>query len=73
VTINGATVTNDATVSILYYRPGSESWWDLLGALDLRIGLGKSPIFGNWTLPVLVLAFLLMTVGVIRVLIRELR
>jgi hypothetical protein len=73
VTINGATVTNDATVSILYYRPGSESWWDLLGALDVRIGLGKSPIFGNWTLPVIVLAFLLMTLGVIRVLIRELR
>ena len=43
-------------VVILYYRPGSESWWQLLGALDLRFGLGKSTIFGDWTLPVIVLA-----------------
>jgi hypothetical protein len=73
VTINGATVTNDGTVSILYYRPGSESWWDLLGALDLRFGLGKSPFFGRWTLPVLALVVLALWVGVARVLIRELR
>jgi hypothetical protein len=73
VTIDGATVTNDATISILYYRPGSESWWQLLGALDQRFGLGKSPIFGTWTLPVIALAMIALWVGLARVLFRELR
>jgi hypothetical protein len=59
--------------SFLYYRPGRETWWQLLGALDERIGLGKSPIFGNWTLPVLALAMLALWAGVVRVLLRELR
>jgi len=58
--------------TILYYRPGTETWWSLLGAIDLRIGLGKSPMFGNWTLPVLILAALGLWIAVVRVLVREL-
>jgi hypothetical protein len=73
-----AGTTIDGTVqgsspSILYYRPGRESWWQLLGALDRRFGLGKSPIFGNWTLPAVVLAALLLWLGVVRLLVRELK
>ena len=60
-------------VAILFYRPGRESWWQLLGALDLRFGLGKSPIFGDWTLPVIAVAAFALWFGVARVLIRELK
>jgi hypothetical protein len=70
-TIDG--VAQPVRVSILFYRPGSESWWSLLGALDLRLGLGKSPMFGDWTLPVLVLAMLALWFAVGRLLWRELR
>lgn len=70
-TVDG--VAQTARPSILYYRPGSESWWQLLGALDFRFGLGKSPIFGDWTLPLLVLAMAALGLGVVRLLVRELR
>jgi hypothetical protein len=70
-TIDG--VAQPVRLSILFYRPGSETWWSLLGALDLRLGLGKSPMFGDWTLPVLVLAMLALWFGVGRLLWRELR
>jgi hypothetical protein len=70
-TIDG--VAQTARPAILYYRPGSESWWQLLTTLDFRFGLGKSPIFGDWTLPVLVLVALALGIAVVRVLIRELR
>jgi hypothetical protein len=70
-TIDGAAVP--VRVSILFYRPGRESWWSLLGTLDLRLGLGKSPIFGDWTLPVIFIAFLAMWFGAARLLWRELR
>jgi hypothetical protein len=70
-TVDG--VTMPTRVSMLFYRPGRSSWWSLLGALDLRLGLGKSPIFGAWTLPVIALVALALWFGVARVLIRELR
>ena len=53
------------------YRAGSESWWQLLGALDLRFGLGKWGFFGDWTLPAIALAALLLWFGVARVLVRD--
>jgi hypothetical protein len=59
--------------SILFYRPGRDSWWALLGVLDLRFGLGKSPIFGDWTLPVIFVAALALWIGVARLLLKELR
>lgn len=60
-------------LSILFYRPGRESWWSLLGVLDLRIGLGKSPMFGDWLLPAIVLVALALAFGVARLLLRELK
>ena len=59
-------------ISVLYRRPGRESWWQLLGTLDQRLGLGKSSIFGDWTFPVLALAMLAVWIAAIRVLLREL-
>ncbi len=59
-------------VGLLYLRSGSESWWQLLPVLDERIGLGKSPWFGDWTLPVLALLLLGVWVGTLRLLLREL-
>ena len=70
-TIDGA--AQSGRPAILFYRPGHESWWSLLGALDLRFGLGKSPIFGDWTLPVIALALLALWFAVGRLLWRELR
>jgi hypothetical protein len=70
-TINGAPQVGRP--SIIFYRPGRETWWSLLGALDQRFGLGKSPIFGDWTLPAIVLAALALWFAVARVLVRELR
>jgi hypothetical protein len=70
-TVDG--VAQPARPAMLFYRPGSESWWALLTTLDYRVGLGKSSIFGDWTLPVLALVVLALWVAVARVLIRELR
>jgi hypothetical protein len=70
-TVNG--IAQLGSPAILYYRPGRESWWQLLGTLDFRFGLGKSAIFGDWTLPVLVLAALALWFGVLRFLVRELK
>jgi hypothetical protein len=70
-TINGAPQTGRPAV--IFFRPGSESWWSLLGALDERFGLGKSPIFGDWTLPLVALAILALWFSLGRLLWRELR
>ncbi|HEY1775093.1 MAG TPA: hypothetical protein VGG41_02935 [Solirubrobacteraceae bacterium] len=59
--------------SVIFYRPGRDSWWSLLGTLDLRFGLGKSPIFGDWTLPLIALVALALWFAVARLLWRELR
>jgi hypothetical protein len=61
-----------ARIAVLYRRPGRESWWQLLGTLDQRFGLGKSSIFGDWTLPLLALAALALWIATVRVLAREL-
>jgi len=69
-TVNG--VDQPGSPAIIYYRRGSETWWSLLGALDLRFGLGKATIFGDWTLPVIALAALALFAGVVRLLLAEL-
>lgn len=60
------------SISIFYYRRGSETWWDLLSTLDQRFAFGKATFFGAWTLPVAALLVLLVWVGSIRLLKREL-
>ena len=50
-------------MSFFYLRAGSESWWHLLPAIDHRFGLGKAAVFGDWTLPVLVLMLAGVWVG----------
>ena len=70
-TVNG--VAQPGSPAILFYRAGSETWWSLLGALDTRMGLGKSAIFGDWTLPVIAVVALALWFGVARLLVRELR
>jgi hypothetical protein len=70
-TVNG--VDQTGSPAIIYYRRGSETWWELLGALDLRFGLGKAALFGDWTLPVIALAALALFAGAVRLLLRELR
>lgn len=59
-------------VSVRYYRPGSESWWQLLGPVDRRFGVGKASIFGDWTLPALALALIGLWVFTVRFLARTL-
>jgi len=58
-------------VSLLYLRAGSESWWQILPSLDHRFGLGKASVFGDWTLPVLVLVLLGVWIAAMRLLLRE--
>jgi hypothetical protein len=70
-TVNG--IAQPGSPAILYYRRGRESWWQLLATLDFRFGLGKSAIFGDWTLPVMALVALALWFGVLRFLVRELR
>ena len=70
VTVDGAPAVG--RVSVSYLRPGRESWWQLLGTLDQRFGLGKAPIFGDWTLPVLALVALALWIVAVRFVVREL-
>jgi hypothetical protein len=65
-------VVQAGRVSVVYRRRGRESWWQLLGILDQRFGLGKSSVFGDWTLPVLALVALVMWIAAVRLLVREL-
>jgi hypothetical protein len=59
-------------ISILYLRPGRESWWQLLPSLSRRFGLGKASFFGDWTLVVAALALLGVWAAAVRLLAREL-
>lgn len=59
-------------IDVMYLRPGRESWWQLLGALDQRFGLGKASFFGAWTLPAMALLLLGVWIAAVRLLAREL-
>ena len=59
-------------IDVVYLRPGRESWWQLLGTLDERLGLGKASLFGDWTLPAMALALLGVWIAAVRLLAREL-
>jgi hypothetical protein len=60
-------------ISILYLRPGKQSWWDLLGVVDHRFGLGKTSLFGDWTLLAAALGMLSLWLAAIRLLAHELK
>ena len=60
-------------ISLMYYRGGRETWWQLLPVLAERFAFGKAPFFGSWLLPFAALALLFVWVGSIRLLSRELR
>jgi hypothetical protein len=59
-------------ISLIYLRPGDESWWQLLPTLARRFGLGKASFFGEWTLPLLAVLLLCVWVATARLLTREL-
>jgi hypothetical protein len=59
--------------SLVFYRSGSESWWQLLPTLATRFGFGKASFFGDWTLPLMALMLLGAWVAALRLLLRELR
>jgi hypothetical protein len=60
-------------MSMMFVRGGKESWWQLLGTLTERFGLGKASFFGDWTLPALALLLLGAWVASARLLLRELK
>lgn len=62
----------EGRIDVVYKRPGRESWWQLLGTLDERFGVGKATFFGGWSLPAMALLLLAVWIGVIRLLVREL-
>ena len=59
-------------MAVTYLRPGRESWWQLLPTLSERMGFGKAPFFGTWSLPVAALLLLGLWICVGRLLVREL-
>ena len=66
-------VPQPGRIDVVYLRPGSESWWQLLPTLARRFNLGKAPLFGDWTLAVMALLLLGVWVATVRLLVRELR
>jgi len=60
-------------VAIRYLRPGHASWWAMLPVVSTRFGLGKSTLFGGWTLAAVAALVLLLWAAVARLLLRELR
>jgi hypothetical protein len=58
-------------LTLAFYRPDSESWWQLLPTLAQRLGLGKAAFFGAWMLPLATLLLLLIWIAAIRLLIKE--
>jgi hypothetical protein len=69
-TVNGQ--PQPGRISLLYYRSGAESWWQLLPVLSERFGLGKASFFGDWTLALAAILLVAVWVGTVRLLLREL-
>ena len=65
-------VPRPGRITVVYLRPGRESWWQLLPALSERFGLGKASFFGDWMLAVAALALLGVWAATARLLWREL-
>lgn len=58
-------------LDLVFLRPGKESWWQMLSTLDFRFGLGKSSVFGDWTLPFVAIVLAGAWLLAFRLLIRE--
>ncbi|HTR89998.1 MAG TPA: hypothetical protein VMG62_07810 [Solirubrobacteraceae bacterium] len=67
-----AGVPRPGRITVVYLRPGRESWWRLLPTLSERFGLGKATFFGDWTLAAAALALLGVWIATARLLWREL-
>ncbi len=65
-------VPQPGRITVVYLRPGSESWWELLPVLSQRFGLGKATFFGDWTLAAAALLLFGVWVATVRLLKREL-
>ena len=59
-------------ITLIYFRPGRESWWQLLSTLAHRFGLAKASFYGDWTLPVAALLLFGVWIATVRLLLREL-
>ncbi|HTX33297.1 MAG TPA: hypothetical protein VMD09_18095 [Solirubrobacteraceae bacterium] len=60
-------------MTIFYYRPHNETWWQLLPVLDQRFGWGKAPFFGSWTLLFVVALVVLVWAAALRLAVVEFR
>jgi hypothetical protein len=67
-TVNGRPTSGG--FALRYLRPGDESWWQLIPTISTRFGLGKAPIFGDWTLPIAALVLLAVWIAAIRLVLR---
>jgi hypothetical protein len=73
---SGSAVANGARVpaqlTLFYLRRGRETWWQLLPVVNRRFGVGKASFFGPWTLPFVVVLVVLLWIGTLRLVLREL-
>lgn len=60
------------TVSLEWLRPGSESWFDLLGTVAHRFGLGRALPEGPLVLPLAIVLLLAAWAAALRLALREL-
>jgi hypothetical protein len=60
-----------AVVGFRYLRAGRESWWSLTPTVAQRFGLGKTGLFGTWTLPLLAVVLAGLWLVTVRLLVRE--
>jgi len=71
IRVNG--VPAEGRIAVAYFRPGSESWWQLLPTLSRRFGYGKASFLGVWTLAFAALLLAGVWVATVRLLLREAR
>jgi len=58
-------------IDVVYTRAGRENWWQLLPTLSERFGVGKTPLFGDWTLAFMAALLAGVWAATVRLLLRE--